>query len=253
MQNLRAAAIAALFAVVSCRNEAPGELTVSVASSLQNAMRDIQAIYAPRHPAVRLTFNFGSSGALAQQIEQGAPVSVFLSAAPQPVDRLQSRGLIDSRDRRALLRNEIALIAPAGTTVPASFAALVEPAVTTIALGDPASVPAGQYGREVLKALGVWDRVKSKLVLAKDVRQVLTYVETGNAPAGIVYRTDARESNRVRVVALAPENTHAPVLYPVAVLKGAPNPAAAREFVQFLAGAEAAAVFARHGFTTVAP
>ncbi len=118
-------------------------------------------------------------------------------------------------------------------------------------MGDPGSVPAGEYGRQVLTALGLWDRVQPKLVLAKDVRQVLTYVENGDAGAGIVYATDARESSKVRVAEIAPESSHAPVVYPVAVLKESGHVEAARAFVTFLTSPAARAVFERHGFTVV--
>ncbi len=114
-------------------------------------------------------------------------------------------------------------------------------------------MPAGDYGKQVLTSLNLWDAVRARLVLAQDVRQVLGYVETGNADAGIVYATDAEISGRVRVVAVAPESTHTPVLYPVAALRESRHPEAARGLVGFLASAEAAAVFKRHGFTVAAP
>ena len=159
------------------------ELTVSAAASLSNAMRELAANYQGAHPGTIITMNFGSSGMLAQQIEQGAPADVFLSAAPKPMDTLAGKGLIRKDTRRDLLRNEVVLIGSID-----SFAALAGPKVKLIALGDPNSVPAGDYGKQVLTALGLWDAVQSKLVLAKDVRQVLSYVETGNADAGIVLR-----------------------------------------------------------------
>ena len=116
-----------------------------------------------------------------------------------------------------------------------------------IAMGEPASVPAGEYGRQVLTALGLWERVQTRLVFAKDVRHVLTYVENGDADAGIVYATDVSE--KVRVVETAPESSHDPVVYPIAVLKQSRNPEAARAFVEYLAGPQGRAVFARHRFT----
>jgi molybdate transport system substrate-binding protein len=228
-------------------------LTVSVAASLQDAMAELKPIYERSHPGVKLTFNFGGSGMLEQQIESGAPVDVLLSAAPKPMDDLEAKGLILPETRRDLLHNQIVLVVPKDAAQPNSFRQLAAAKVTLIALGDPASVPAGDYGRQVLESLRIWQAVQPKLVLAKDVRQVLSYVETGNADAGIVYETDARESDRVRVAATAPGNTHTPVIYPVAVLKGCHNVKAAREFVAFLAGNLARGVFTRHGFTTVVP
>jgi molybdate transport system substrate-binding protein len=125
--------------------------------------------------------------------------------------------------------------------------------VKLLAVGDPLSVPAGDYGRQALQSLKLWDAVQSKLVLAKDVRQVLTYVETGNAEAGIVYATDASESAKVRIAATAPEESHAPVIYPAAAIAASRNPAAARAFVSFLSGSEARTIFTRRGFALVSP
>lgn len=228
-------------------------LTASVAASLQNAMQELEPIFEREQPGVRLNFNFGGSGTLAQQIERGAPADVFVSAAPKPMDGLAAKGLLVAGTRRDLLRNRIVLIVPKQNPGPNSFAELAGSSVKMLALGDPGSVPAGEYGRQVLQALHVWDGVQSKLVLAKDVRQVLSYVETGNADAGIVYATDARESNAVRVAATAPEGTHAPIIYPAAVIQGSKNGEAARAFVEFLAGSTARSVYSRLGFTPVSP
>ncbi len=200
------------------------------------------------HPGVKVNFNFGGSGTLARQIEHGAPADVFLSAAAKQMDELAAKGLIENGTRRDLLRNQVVLIAAPGDSGLRSFAELAQPAVKLIALGDPGSVPAGDYGRQVLDSFGLWQAVQRKLVLAKDVRQVLTYVETGNADAGIVYATDARLSTKVRVAATAPESTHAPVVYPIAIVKGAHNPTAARVFLEFLESERAGEVFAGLGF-----
>jgi molybdate transport system substrate-binding protein len=228
-------------------------LTVSVASSLQNAMEELQELYTRTHGGAKLTFNFGSSGMLAQQIEHGAPADVFVSAAPKPMDELESQGLLAPGTRRELLRNRIVLITPKASAGLLNFPELTLPAVKLIAIGDPDSVPAGDYGRQVLIAFGIWEQVRPKLVLAKDVRQVLSYVQMGSAEAGIVYATDVRGNDAVQVAATAPENTHLPVIYPVAVLKQSRNVAAARAFETFLAGPQAAAAFARYGFAPPSP
>jgi molybdate transport system substrate-binding protein len=245
--------LALLMLVLTACAPRPAALTISAAASLQNVLAPIADAYSAKHAGVKIEFNFGGSGALARQIEDGAPADVFLSASPEPMDRLAARGFILEGTRRDLLRSEIVLIAPRAAADPESFAALADPRVKFIALGDPASVPAGAYGKQVLTGLGLWSRVQPKLVLAKDVRQVLSYVETGNADAGIVYATDARQSSAVRVAAVAPESSHAPVVYPVAVLRAARNPAAARDFISFLSGPEARAIFVAQGFTAAAP
>jgi molybdate transport system substrate-binding protein len=144
------------------------------------------------------------------------------------------------------------LIAPLDSPL-RDFQGLTGNSIKTIALGDPASVPAGQYGRQTLLALHLLDQLNAKLVLGKDVRQVLAYVETGNADAGLVYATDAQISSKVRVVAMAPDSTHDPIVYPVAVIKGGHNEQAARSFVDFLRGPAAKAIFVKHGFTIAAP
>lgn len=226
-------------------------LTVFVAASLQNAMAELESTFRQSQPRVKLTFNFGASGMLGQQIERGAPADVFISAAPKPMDALASKGLILAGTRRDLLRNQVVLIVPADGPGPASFQELTDKKVKLVALGEPGSVPVGDYGRQTLQALHLWAAIESKLVLGKDVRQVLTYVETGNADAGIVYATDAHQSAKVRIVETAPEGSHAPVVYPIAVVKDSHNAAAARAFVGFLTQREASAVFAKHGFTTV--
>lgn len=255
MRSRRALPILALLAAGCSRSSRPEavNLTISAAASLQNAIEELSRSYEQAHGDIRISLNFGASGMLAQQIEQGAPADVFVSAAAQPMDRLVARGLILPETRRDLLRNEIVLIVPRDSAAPRSFAGLADGVVKLIALGDPGSVPAGDYGRQVLRALGVWDNIQPKLVLAKDVRQVLTYVETGNADAGIVYATDARESAKIRVVAVAPENSHAPVVCPIAVMKDSRQQEAARALALFLEGPQAREVFTRHGFTAVSP
>ena len=248
----RVSVLAAIF-LIGCSRSQPPVITVSVAASLQDAVKQIGPAFEQSRPGTRVQFNFGGSGTLERQIEQGAPVDVFLSAASGPMDELAKNGLIDPTTRYNLLRNDVVLIAPAGSKHPDSFEDLAQSAVKLIALGDPGSVPAGDYGRQVLEKMQLWPAVQKKLVLAKDVRQVLTYVETGEADAGIVYSTDARLSSRVRVAAAAPETSHQPVIYPVAVVKNTHNSTAARAFASYLNGPEARRTFTRLGFSTVSP
>ena len=231
-----------------CHSRSSQVITVSAAASLQDAIVEIEASYQLSSKNIEFRNNFGSSGTLAREIEDGAPVDVFLSAAAKPMNDLDSKGLIEPGTRRNLLRNSLVLIAPHGSQLK-GFDGLEDKSVRLIALGDPASVPAGQYGKQTLTSLHLDEKLQSKLVLGKDVRQVLTYVETGNADAGLVYATDALVSSRVRIVAVAPDSSHDPIVYPAAVIKTSTNKAAARSFIQYLNGSAAKAIFIKHGFT----
>jgi molybdate transport system substrate-binding protein len=226
-------------------------LTVSAAASLKDALAEAEAAYRQSHANIGFVNNFASSGTLAEQINQGAPVDVFLSAASRPMDDLESKGLIAAGTRRNLLRNTLVLIAPPDSRL-RDFQGLADPSIRSIALGDPASVPAGQYARQTLAALHLLEQLNAKLVFGSDVRQVLTFVETANADAGLVYSTDAQASGKVRVVAAAPESAHDPIVYPAAVVKGSRGEEAARKFVEYLGSPAALTIFVRHGFTIAA-
>jgi molybdate transport system substrate-binding protein len=227
------------------------DLTISAAVSLQDALKTIQPIYKNKQPQVDIIYNFGSSGSLQQQIEQGAPVDIFISAAKRQMDALESKNLLLPGTRRDLLKNKIVLIVPQDNTTIQSFTDLGTDTLTQIALGEPNSVPAGKYAEEVLTSLGILDVVTPKAVYAKDVRQVLNYVATGNVDAGIVYLSDVKVSDRVKVVATASEGSHSPVVYPIAVLQDSNNPEAAKEFEDFLFTSEAKTIFERYGLMTI--
>lgn len=229
------------------------ELIISAAVSLKDALDEITGLYHVQRPTVIVRLNLGGSGTLERQIEQGAPADVFISASPQEMDSLQSKALLMPGTRKDLLKNRIVLIVPNGKKEVASFQDLAKPEVKFIAIGEPRTVPAGKYAQEVLTHLGLYDRLKPKYVLANDVRLVLTYVATGNVDAGMVYATDALTSHQVRVVATAPEASHSPVIYPVAVLKVSKNPGGARDFESFLVGPQAHTVFQKYGFASVNP
>jgi molybdate transport system substrate-binding protein len=224
------------------------EITVSAAISLKDSLDEIGTKYEQAHPGVKISFNYGGSGTLQRQIEQGAPVDIFFSAAEKQMDDLQAKGLVDSGTRRNVVRNQLVLIAPASNATIHSFQDLTNSSVKIVALGEPATVPAGMYARQTLEHLGLLGSVEKKTVLAKDVRAVLTYVETGNADAGIVYQTDAQGSAKVRIVAVAPADSHDPIVYPAAILNGAKNASGAAPFLAFLSDSEARDVFLKHGF-----
>ncbi len=165
----------------------PQSLTLSVAASLTDAMEEVKQLYSSEKPEVDLTLNFGSSGALQQQIEQGAPADIFISAAPKQMNALEEKDLLLEGTRTDLLQNKVVLIVPKDADDINDFEDLTSDAAKVIAIGAPESVPAGKYAQEVLQHFNLWEQVESKLVLAKDVRQVLAYVETEDANAGFVY------------------------------------------------------------------
>lgn len=223
-------------------------LLVSAAASLKDVMEEIKPLYQKSNPGVNLTFNFGASGALLQQIEQGAPADIFISAARRQMDTLDQKGALVPGSRTNLANNKLVLIVPSGSRTVTSFNSLKQPEIKRIAMGEPRSVPAGQYAEQVLQKLNLWNAVKPKLVYANNVRQVLAAVESGNADAGMVYITDATISKKVRVVVTADDSYHSPILYPMAVLKNSRNIDAARAFVRYLTGSEARGILRKYGF-----
>lgn len=231
--------------------ESEVSLTISAAASLKGAMEEVKAAYAEEKPNVILTCNFGSSGSLQQQIEQGAEVDVFFSAAAKQMDALQEKGLIVEDTRKNILENKIVLIVPKDVTSVTDFNDLTSDNVKKIALGETKSVPVGQYSEEVLKKLNLMDTIESKVVFGKDVKEVLTWVETGNADAGMVYETDSITSEKVRVVAYAPEGSHKPVVYPAAVIKDSKNIDASKNFISFLCSEKAKSIFEKYGFAFI--
>lgn len=240
----------AAFGIFPVRSEAQAssEITVSAAISLKDSLDEIGGLYEKAHPGAKISFNYGGSGTLQRQIEQGAPVDIFFAAAEKQMDGLQAKGLVDGGTRRDIVRNQLVLIAPASNTTIHNFQDLTNSDVKVLALGEPSTVPAGMYARQTLEHLGVLAVVEKKAVLAKDVRAVLTYVETGNADAGIVYQTDAQGSQKVRIVVIAPADSHDPIIYPAAILKGAKNASGAASFLAYLSSGDARGVFLKHGF-----
>lgn len=227
------------------------ELIVSAAASIKDAMETIQPIYNKANPSVKLTYNFGSSGSLQQQIEQGAPVDIFISAAAKQMDDLDKKGLLLGGTKQNLLTNQLVLVVPSDNNQVNNFKALTGNSVKKIAMGEPESVPAGKYARETLTYLKIFDTIQPKIVYAKDVRQVLNYVATGNVDAGIVYLSDAKISDKVKVVDTAPQGAHSPIVYPIAVLKDSRQAEAAKKFHRFLFSSQSEAIFKRYGFNMV--
>jgi molybdate transport system substrate-binding protein len=227
------------------------ELTVFAAASLTDAMKDVSAQWAKDgHQPLRLSF--GASSTLARQIEQGAPANLFASADEKWMDYLADKKLIVADTRKDLLGNDLVLVVPADkpqhVTIGPGFdlLGLLGPN-GRIATGDPAHVPVGLYAEQALKKLGMWDAVQPRLARTDDVRAALLLVERGEAPAGIVYATDAAVSKGVMVAGVFPANSHDPVSYPFAVVKAGDTPEA-RALMTFLAGPDARAIFDKRGF-----
>lgn len=231
----------------------PGEVVnVSAASSLTDAIGEINVLYKLERPDVTVTANFGGSGTLQQQIENGAPVDVFISASHAQVDALQKKNLIVENTLRDLLSNKVVLVVPADSTLRiTSFKDLAGDKVKKVAIGDPGSVPAGMYARDIFNEFGITDALKSRLVLAANVRQVLQYVESSNVDAGVVFLTDAKVSRAVQIVASAPDGINEKVIYPVAVINTGKDRTAAMDYEEFLFGSQAGAVFEKYGFGLV--
>ena len=243
---------ALLAAVLSAATPAAAEesVTVFAAASLTDAVGDIAKSYEVRG-ARKIVASFASSATLARQITHGAPAEIFISADERWMDALESRDLLEAGSRANLLHNTLVLIAPAAEPISVAiehgFPLADHLRGGRLAMGDPDSVPAGIYGKEALLNLGVWDSVADKVAPAADVRAALVFVERGETPAGIVYATDAAASAKVMVAGRFPEDSHAPIVYPIALIRGAGTPA--RDFYEYLRGGAARAIFERYGFT----
>lgn len=230
----------------------PVSLSVLAAASLTDALKEVNALYVQDKPNVTITPNFAGSGALQQQIEQGAPADVFISAAVKQMDNLQEGELLLDDTRKNLLGNKLVLVVPTDSTADiTSYEDLTTDKVKRVAIGDPKSVPCGTYAVQVFDKLGITDEVEPKQLIGSDVRQILTYVESGNVDAGIVYLTDTKTSTKVKVVADAPDDINAKIIYPTAVIKASKSVDAAKEYVNFLSSDQAKTIFEKYGFSVL--
>ncbi len=225
------------------------ELHVSAAASLTNAMNELAELYAKDNPNVKIIFNFGSSGALQQAIENGGETDLFFSAAQKQMNALDEKGELADGTRKDLLRNEVVLIVPIDSDKNISdFNDAASAKVEKIALGEPKGVPVGQYSEEIFTTLNILEAVKAKAVYGSDVRQVLAWTESGEVDCGVVYATDAAISDKVKVICAAPEGSHKPVIYPAAAIKSSKNLDAAKKFLDFTSSDAAKKVFSKYGF-----
>ena len=235
-----------LFLSVSAQNRG---IVVAAAISLKESFNELGAIY-ERRTGTKVTFTFGASGELEKQIEAGAPVDVFASAAEREMDELQARNLIDPATRADFARNSLVLVVPRDSKLQIrSFSDLEKPSVTKIAIGNPKTVPAGQYAQQLLRNTRILPKIESRLILAENVRQVLDYVAREEVDAGIVYATDVQVAQgKVLVAARAPDEDYGPILYPLAVTRDSGNVNGAKGFVDLVLSPEGIQILKKHGF-----
>lgn len=223
------------------------QVTVFAAASLTDALKEIAAAYEPQS-GDKIVFNFAASGTLARQIEAGAPADLFFSADEAKADGLEKKGLLVSGIRQSLLGNALVIVTPLDGATIQTPADLTNVALGRIAIGDPKIVPAGTYAQAYLEKLGLWAAVSSNAVPCESVRAVLAAVESGNVAAGLVYKTDAAISRKVKVAYEVPLADGPKITYPLALLKDAPQPDAAKNFMTYLATEPAAKIFRQAGF-----
>lgn len=239
--------VALLLAAVTTQ---AAEVLVFAAASLNDALQDIRVRYEAKQED-RISFNFEASSKLARQIIAGAPADLFFSADEEKMDQLQAKGLIVESTRASVLSNALVLVTAPTDTAIQSPVDLVKSGVTRLALAQPETVPAGIYAKAYLKGQALWSGVAGKVIPTENVRAALAAVESGNAEAAFVYRTDVRAKTRVRVAYEVPTGEVPPITYPVAVVKGTKNDAAARRFLTFLRSEEARQAFRKQGFTVL--
>ncbi|MDO6993035.1 molybdate ABC transporter substrate-binding protein [Brachyspira innocens] len=227
------------------------EILVLAAASLTDVLTELANNYKTETGTI-VTFSFASSGALQSQIESGAPADIFFSAAQKQMDALQQKDLIDTNTRKDLLENKVVLIAPSNSKLNIkSFTDITNSDVSKVGLGEPKSVPVGQYSEEILSNLSILDTIKQKSVYGSDVRNVLSWVEIGEVDCGIVYATDAKIAKNINIIAEAPEGTHKKVIYPIAVIKSSQNKEEALKFIDYISSDKSIETFKAYGFTVI--
>ncbi|MDG2989477.1 molybdate ABC transporter substrate-binding protein [Candidatus Synechococcus calcipolaris G9] len=242
--------------IVGCTRTPPiasTELTVSSAIALTEPLEALKPIYQENHNPINITYNFGASGLLRQQIEQGADVDVFISASQKDMDDLANQNLLVSNTRANIVENRIVLVIPkkANSIRITGMEDLTKPEVNRVAIGNPATVPMGRYSEEIFKNLDLMDAVQSKLIFGENIRQVLSYVETGNVDAGLVWVTDANTTDQVTIVESISETLHSPAIYPAAVVAQTSHLESATAYVQFLRNEQAKKIFTEYGFIPI--
>ena len=223
------------------------EINISAAASLKEVMAEIKTEYESQNKDVKLTINYGSSGSLKQQIEQGAPCDIFISAGQSQVDDLDKDGFLVSDTIKEFTRNKLALIAPKNSTLD-NINSLDADKIKHIGVGYPDSVPAGKYADEVLNSLDLKNKVKEKLIFGKDVKEVLAWTSSGNADAGFVYISDTINNGSVRVVEIIDEKNHSPIIYPVAITKSSKKLEESKKLEKFLLSEDVKKILNKYGY-----
>lgn len=247
---LLAIAMSGLFTGRALHAAEPEEITVSAAIAFKNVFEEMGKRLEAENSSLRIRFNFGASGDLMAQIKAGAPVDVFASTGIREMEFLFKEGMVLKETQADFASNSMVLIVPTASTLSiASFGDLAKPEVKKIAAGNPNTVPSGRYAEEVFHSFKVFDAFGDKRILTENVRQTLDYAARGEVDAGVVYMTDAMtRQQEVRIAAVAPEASHSPILYPIAVIKGSKHEPAARLFVAFILGEEGQKILKTHGF-----
>lgn len=242
---MRKIAITILFLIIIVKTASASELLVSAASDLTGAFKEIGALY-EKESGNKVLFNFGSTGMLAQQIEGGAPIDLFAAANKRYVDDLEMKGLIISETKRVYAVGKIVLATPKGGVKPNSVEELTRPDIKRIAIANPSHAPYGMAAKEAMEKMGIWEKIKDKVVYAENIRQAMQYLETGNVDAAILALsvTIGTDINYV----LIPQELYSPVEQTLAVIKGGKNEKRAREFADFITGPKGRAVMERYGF-----
>ena len=224
-------------------------ITVSAAASLTNAFTDIAAQFEKENPGAKISLNFGSSGNLRMQIEGGAPVDVFASADEKQMNLLNNKSLIDNSSRKDFTSNSLVLIIPANSTLNiTNITDLTNPNVKLIGIGNPDTVPVGNYTKTALTEAGLWSQLENKMVPGEDVKAVLTYVEGNNVDAGFVYQTDAKSAKPGTIKVVANVSVSTPVSYPIAVVSASTHKETAQKFLDFVTGTEGQEIMKEYGF-----
>ena len=227
---------------------AGSELMVSAALSLKAPFEEMGRLFEAK-TGTKVIFNFGASGILQRQIEGGAPSDIFASASSKEMDSLESRGFLIKGTRSNFAGNTIMLIVPSQSSLRIrSFEDLRKKEIRRIAIGNPATVPAGKYAEEVLKSSGLWETLKDRIVLCENVRQVMDYTARNEVDAGMVFRTDASAGKDIEIISEAPEQSHNPVLYVIAAIKGTGHDRPAKEFISLLMSDEGRKMLKKYGF-----